>query len=193
MDLEQVRRALGRLLAVGQQRHARVVDAHRRLRERRAHVRELDQVLGPAAGVGADVEQQHRRGARDRHRQRQRGPVDAAVASHVEQAGGERRAGRPAGHERLRAAFGDRPGGLDDRGVRGRADRERGVGGLRDRDRRVDELDPVGSRADLGGGPEQEHLDPLSGRQRCSRGDLARSEIGPARIHGDGDHRLRVS
>ena len=35
-------------------------DPDHRLGERRAHVRELDQVLGPAGDVRADVEQQHR-------------------------------------------------------------------------------------------------------------------------------------
>ena len=63
--------ALGRLRAVGEQRHARRRDAADGLHERRAHVRELDQVLGPDLDVGARVEQQERR-ARDRDDDRQR-------------------------------------------------------------------------------------------------------------------------
>ena len=53
--------ALGRLGAVGEQRHARRGDAADGLHERRAHVRELDQVLGPDLDVRARVEQQERR------------------------------------------------------------------------------------------------------------------------------------
>ena len=81
-----------------------------------------------------------------RQRQRERRPVDAAVAPEVEQRGRERRAGRAAGHERLRAAVGDRAGRLDDRRLRRRAHRVRGVGLLGDRDRGVDDLDAVRHR-----------------------------------------------
>ena len=40
---------------------ARALDAEHDLRERRAHEGELDEVLGADLGVGADVEQRHRR------------------------------------------------------------------------------------------------------------------------------------
>ena len=86
MDLLQVRRPLGRLLAVGQQCHPRSLDAEHGLGECRAHVRELNEVLGPAADVCADVEQQQRADAWPRQRQRQRRAVDAAVALDVEEA-----------------------------------------------------------------------------------------------------------
>ena len=56
VGLQDERRALRRLLAVGQQADARALDAEHRLRERRAHEGELDEVLGPHLGVGADVE-----------------------------------------------------------------------------------------------------------------------------------------
>ncbi len=85
-----------------------------------------------------------RAGAGHRHRQRQRRAVDAAVAPQVEQPGGQRRTGRAAGDERMRAALGDRPGGLDDRRLGRRAHGERRIGGLGDRDRRVDDLDAIG-------------------------------------------------
>ena len=49
------------LRAVGQQRDARALDALDRLHEGRAHVRELDEVLGADVDVGAGVEQQERR------------------------------------------------------------------------------------------------------------------------------------
>ena len=48
------------LLAVRQQPDARALDAEHGARERRAHEGELDEVLAPGLGVGADVEQRHR-------------------------------------------------------------------------------------------------------------------------------------
>jgi hypothetical protein len=36
-------------------------------------------------------------------------------------------------------------------------------------------------------------VDALGSRYRSARGDLARTQIGPARIHGDGDHGWYVS
>ena len=53
-------RALGRLRAVGQQRHARGRHAGHGLHERRAHVRELDEMLRADLDVRARVEQQER-------------------------------------------------------------------------------------------------------------------------------------
>ena len=151
-------------------------------------MRELHEVLGTAGDVRADVQQHHRGSAGDRHRQRQRGPVDATVAAQVEQPGGQSRAGRASRHERLRAALCDRTRSLHDRRLGRRSHRIGGIGGLGDRDGSVDHLDTVGRRADLGGGTEQEHVDALGSRHRRARGDLARTQIGPARIHGDGDH-----
>ena len=88
------------------------VDAHHGLHERRAHVGELDEVLGPDGDVRAAVEQQERLAGHG-HEHGERRPVDAARALDVEQAGGERGAGGAAGDERVGAAVGDgraRPG-----------------------------------------------------------------------------------
>jgi hypothetical protein len=93
MHIFQLWGALGRLLSVGEQRHAWGVDAHHSLRERCAHMRELDEVLGPAADVGTDVEHHDRRGAGTRDRECQRWTVDATVTLEVEEAGSECRAG----------------------------------------------------------------------------------------------------
>ena len=90
---------------------------------------------GRQVTLAPDVEEQHRGRARHRDRQRQRRPVDPAIAAQVEQPGGEGRAGRAAGDQRLGTAVGHGLGGLDDRGLRGGADRKRRVGGLGDRDR----------------------------------------------------------
>ena len=90
MNLLEVGRALGGLLAVGEQRHPRSIEVEHRLCEGRAHVRELHQMLGPAAHVRADVEQQQRPDTGARKRQRKSGAIDAAVALEVEQAGSQR-------------------------------------------------------------------------------------------------------
>jgi hypothetical protein len=176
--------ALRRLGAVRQQRDARLLQPHHGLHESRAHVRELDEVLGPDLDVGAAVEQQERL-ARHRHEHRQRRPVDAAGALHVEQPGRERRARRAARHERLRAPVGDRVHRLDDRGLGRRPHRARGIRGLGDRDRSVDYLD-AGRGLDLARGPEQEHADRAVGsRQRRAARDLGGTGIGPVGVERD--------
>ena len=114
------------LLAVRQQPDARARDAEHGARQRRAHERELHEVLAPHVGVRADVEQRHR-ARRDRQRQRERRAVDAARALDVEQPGGERGAGPAGADERLRPAVGDGARRLDDRRIgRARAPRSPG-------------------------------------------------------------------
>src|ERR1700727_1821737 len=154
---------------------------------------ELDQVLGAATDVRADVEQQHRGGSRDWERQRESGTVDASIAAHVEQAGGERRTGGAAGHERLRTPFGDGPSRLYDRRLPGRTDGERGIGRLRDRDRGIDDLDAGRDVAHLVGGPEQDHAQTGPNRSGRTGRHLHGAEVRPARINGDGDHRWQLS
>ena len=118
---EHVGRALARLLAHREEAHPWPLLAVHGLHEAGPHVGELDEVLGPRLDAGAGVEQQHGP-ARDREQHGQRGPVYPAQALDLQGGGGERRAGAAGGHERLGAALGHRAGGLDDRGVRLRAD-----------------------------------------------------------------------
>jgi hypothetical protein len=176
--------ALGGLLAVGEQRHARALDPHHDLHEGRAHVGELDEVLGPHGDVRARVEQQER-GAGNRHDDRQRRAVHAAGALEAEERGGERGAGRAAGDDRLRATGGDRLDGLHDRGLGRRAHGPRGVGGLRDRDRGVDDLDAGAGQ--LAGGAEQDHVDPALGGEGGAARHLRGAEVGPVRVDRDRD------
>ncbi len=150
---------------------------------------ELDEVLRPAGRVGADVEQQHRSVARPRHRQCERGAVDAAVALDVVNAGDQRRAGRTAGDERLRPSVGDCLGRLDDRGVRASSGRRTaGSGALAIEIGASITSTPVGGLADLRCVGEQQHLDPAGGGERGAGGDLGGTEIGPVPVNGNRHH-----
>ena len=115
--------------------------------------------------------------------------MDAAVAADVEQARGERRAGRAPRHQRLRVPVRDRPGGLHDRSLGRRANGERWIGGLGDRDRGVDDLHSGRDLADLLRWTEQDHPQPCAHGVRGARCNLQGAQVGPARINGDGDHR----
>ncbi len=169
---DELRGPLDGLGAVGHQRHPRARQAEHHLGERRAHVGELHEVLRTAGDVGAHVEQQDGRAARDRHREGEGRAVDAAIAAQVEQAGGERRPGGAAGDERLGAAVGDGLGGLDDRRLRRGAHRVGGIGGLGDRYRSIDDLHPR-DLADLLAGPEEDDGDALGGRPRGAGSDFS--------------------
>ncbi len=53
----------------------------------------------------------------------------------------------------------------------------------------VDDLDPIGHRADLGGGTEEDYARAGLGRLRSTGRDLGGTQIRSARVNGDGDHR----
>jgi hypothetical protein len=172
--------------AVGEQRHARALDAHDDLHERRAHVRELDQVLGPHLDVGAGVEQQERL-PRHRDEQRERRPVDAAGALEGEQRRGQRRAGGTTGNQRVSVAGGNGGDRAHDRGVEVAPHRSGGVRILGDRHRRVDDRDALRGRH-LGGGPEQHGADVAARRRQGGAArDLSGAAIGPVDVYRDGD------
>ena len=80
---DQAVAALG-LLAVREQPDARTLHPEHGPRQRRAHERELHEVLAPRLGVRAHVQQRHRP-AGNRQRDRERRAVDAARALDVEQ------------------------------------------------------------------------------------------------------------
>jgi hypothetical protein len=181
-----VARAARRLLAVGEQRHTRALEPVDRLHEGGAHMRELDEVLGPHLDVGADVEQQERR-LGGRHHDRQRRTVDAPRAPDLEEAGGQHRAGRAAGDERVRPTRRDRPDGLDDRGLRRGTDGTGGVGGLGDRHRGVDDLDAGRRVAEPRRRAEQQDVDAALGREGRAARHFAGPEIGSVRVQRDGD------
>ena len=191
VDLDQLRGALRRLLAVGQQRDPRRGDAHHRDREGRAHVGELDEVLRPAADVGADVEQEDGTAAGDRDRQRERRPVDAAVALEVEQPGGQRRAGRAAGDERVRRA--PRRRRAPPARSMPRASSARRMPGPRPSRSRPARRSPRRRRRPGRPGSRREQEDPDAARrgQRRARSDLSRAEIGSVAVDGNRHHRWR--
>ncbi len=131
--------------------------------------RELDEVLGADLGVGADVEQRHRvrrapaAGARARGGRCRRAPD-------VEEPGGERGAGRAAGHERVGVGRRRR------RGRRGRsrrpaprATRRRGRPPWRSRPARRRSRRPRRRLAELVGGAEEEDADVLRRRRSPRR------------------------
>ena len=176
--------ALGRLGAVGQQRDARARDAHHRLHERGAHVRELDELLGPHVDVRAAVEQQERAPGNG-HEHGERRAVDAARSFHVKQAGGERGAGRAAGDQRVGAPVGDGTHGLHDRGVRRVADGAGRIRGLRDRDGRVDHRD-AGRGSDLRRRSEDEHAQRAAGGgERGAARHLCGAGVGAVGVERD--------
>ncbi len=180
---EHAGRALARLLAHRQEAHGGPLDPDHRLHEARAHVRELDEVLGAHLHARAGIEQEHGP-AGDRHQDRQRRAVDALDALDRQGRGGQRRAGAAGGHERVCPAVAHRGGSLDDRGVALRADRGH---------RLLARLDGLGRVHDLGaraGGPgdlsrraEQQYGEPGAGDPF---GDCARPLVGAVRV--DRDH-----
>jgi hypothetical protein len=153
------------------------------LHERRAHVRELDEHLGPDLDVRARVEQQERLpGHRDDHGES--GPVDALHALEAEQRGGERRSGGAAADQGLRFTGRHGRDGADDRRL-GRATHGPGrVGLLGDGHGRVHHGDMGRHVADGGGRAEQDHAHALS--ERGTAGDFSGAEIGPVDINRDG-------
>ena len=188
MGRDYAGRPFRRLLAIREQADARARDAEHGARERRAHERELDQMLGANLDVGTDVEHQHGR-ARDRNRDRKRGTMDAPRALDVEEPGRDRGAGRAAGDERVGVTRRDRPRRAYDRRLGRRADGLGRIGRLGDRDRRIDDGDAVGHVTDLGGRTEESHVDAIPRRrQRRAGGHLGDAQVRSVRIHG---HRHR--
>ena len=168
-----------------EQRDARALEPDHRLHERRAHVRELDEVLGPHLDVGAAVEQQERPPG-DRHEHRQRRAVHAAGALDVEQPRGERGAGRAARHERVGAAVGDRADRLHDRGrPASRAPRARGRRALAI-ETGASTISTPGAGSICAGRPEHEHAHLAArGGERGAARDLGGAGVGAVRVEGD--------
>ena len=99
--------------------------------------------------------------AGDRDRDRERRAVDARGALDVEEAGGERGAGRAAADERVGVARGDGARGADDRGVGGRADgARRGRAPWRSRPGRRRPRRPSATSPNSLGGPEEQRRAP---------------------------------
>ncbi len=173
--------ALLGLLADREQADGRVRAAEDLLGEDRAHRRELNEVLGPAVGVRAGVDQ-HRDARAERDRDSDRGSEDARETSEVEQAGGEHRARVAGRDDSVRAAVGHGADGRDEARVRLRPHGLRGL---------VRHLDPVGrldERQAAGREPgraEEHDLDSLGRRLERARDDLVRGAVTAQRVDRD--------
>ena len=177
-----------RLLADREQAHLGVREAEDLLGEDRAHVGELEQVLGAGVGVGAAVEQ-HRRAVARRDRHGDRRAHHAREAADLEQAGGEHRAGVAGRDHRVGPPLGDRAAGCDERAVRLRA---HGLGRLlvhRDHLLGDDELEPA--RVERRGAVEHRD-DPVRRRLERAGDDLVRAAVAAHGVDGNPDgHGLR--
>ena len=158
------------------------------LHERRAHVRELDEVLGPDLDVGARVEQQERR-ARDGDDDRQRRAgarrgarlkrnSEAASAAPVE----------PPETSASASPGGDRRDGLHDRGLRAsRRTARAGSAALAIETGASTTSTPSGTAPISAAGPEQEHADAARGGAGGAARDLSGAVVGPVGVDRDGD------
>ncbi len=180
--------ALLRLLPDGEQRDRGLGDAEDLLCEDRAHVPELDEVLGPRVRVRSRVDQDG--GAADgRKRHGDRGPVDIGEPADLEEAGGQHRAGVPGGHDRGRVPLADRAAGGEHRAS---ALLARGIGGLLvhlDDVGGVDDLQAMRQRLERVAAPEKDRLDGVGSCRVRARDDLLRGPIAAHRVDRDPDSR----
>ena len=154
------------------------------LGEDRAHVRELDEVLGARVCVGARVEQD-RGAALGGNDDADRRAHHAGEAAEGEQAGREHRARVPGGDDRVRVVFADRAAGGDERAVRLRLHGLRRLLVHADRLGRLDELEALRIEA---GRTEQDRLDLFGGRVDRAGDHLFRPAVTPQRVDRDADH-----
>ena len=115
--LERQLVALLRLLADRKQANLGIAHLEHVLGEDGAHVRELEQVLGPRIGVRARV-QQHRGPALGRDHDGDRRARDSRQATQLQEAGRQHRAGVPGGQDRIGLAFAHGAAGGDEGAVR---------------------------------------------------------------------------
>ena len=190
--LAHQRVALRVLLAVGEQPDARPRSTEDALDVGRAHDRELDELLGSAIDVRADVAEQAV-AVQSRERRRDRRPLDAADAPEPEQGRDHHRARVAGRDEAARAAGADLGDPDDERRLRLGPD---GLGRLirhLDHVRRVDDLEAgrqIAMPGQLGlddrATPDQEHPHALlAGRLDGASDRIARSEVAAHDVEGD--------
>ena len=182
--LERERIALLVLFADREQAHLRIRDVEQLAAEDRAHVRELEQVLGPGIGVRAGVEQ-HGRPLLGRDRDGDRRPHHAREPAQVQQPGGEHRTGVAGGDDRVGIAAGDRADRGDEARVGLRPD---GLGRL------LGHLDPLG-RLDQRQAlrvetrrAEEDDVDPVGGSVERAEDHLVGCLVSPERVDRDAGH-----
>ncbi len=171
--LERELVALLRLLPDREQADVRLRPVEDLLGEDRAHVRELEQVLGAGIGVRPRVDQ-HRGTPPGGDDDRDPRPQDAGDPAEDDQAGSEHRAGVARRDNGIGVTLGDRAAGEDERALRLAANGLRGLLVHRDRLGRLDEVEPVGLQA---GGAVQDRDDPVGRRFDRPRDDLVRPAV----------------
>ena len=181
MRVERELVPLLRLLADREQAHAGPVDVEHLLREDRAHVAELEQVLGACLRVGARVDEDGGAVPGGDH-DRDAGAEDARQAAYVEQARGQHGAGVPRRDDGVGFSVADRAHGAHERGVRLAADDLGGLVVHLDDLARDDVLEAV--RVELGGA-EDDGLDALLRCGERAGDDLVRGTVAPEGVHGD--------
>src|SRR5205085_1805602 len=174
------------LLADREQAHVRLRDPEESLREDRAHVAELEQLVGPRVGVRARVEEDGGTASR-RNGHRDRGAMDTADPADLDQAGGEHRARVPRGDDRGRT----RPHepARDDEGALGlRAHGVRRLVVHPDRVRGFDEHEPARVEARRA---HEDRLDRAGAGLERARDDLVGGMIAAHRVDGYADGAAR--
>ena len=179
--------ALLRLLADREERDPRLANAERLLGEERAHVRELEQVLGAGVRVRAAV---------DQDASGRRAPGSGIAIAGRCTPGSRPISTRPAASsapvfpaERATSASPsfDGAAGGEERAV---ALRARGVAGLlvhRDDVGRVDDLEPAGERRDLALAAVQDRFDRVGAGLERAGDDLLGRPVAAHRVDGDAD------
>ncbi len=111
--------------------------------------------------------------------------MDAAVALDVEQAGGERRAGRAAADERFAVTGSDGHRGLDDRGLGVRATARAGSGALAIETGASTTSTPSATFPISSAEPKSTGVTPCAAAIAAPRGDLGGTEVSPVGVDGD--------
>ena len=180
------------LLADGEEGDGRVRQAGDVLREDRAHVRELDEMLRARVGVRAGVDQD--RGAAERRDGNgDRRPVDVRQAADLQEPGREHGTGVPGSDDRVGFALVHRAAGEEERALALLADGVRGLLVHGHDLLGVDDLEAAGERLEHVPRAEEDggHVGGSGGA--CARDDLLRRPIAAHGVDGDPNGRHPVT
>jgi hypothetical protein len=189
VSLERELVSLLGLFADREQPHLGIRDLEHFLGEDGAHLRELEQVLGPGIRVRAGVDE-HRRAVPGRNDDGDRRPVDVREPPHVEEARSEHGAGVPGRDDGLGGALAHRAAGGHERAVGLGA---HGLGGLLvhlDHLRRLDVLEPARVEP---GRAEDHRLDPVGGSLERACDDFLGRPVPARRVNCDSGHCSKAS
>ena len=177
-----------RLLSDGQERDLGILDAHDLVREDRAHVRELEEVLGPGVGVRACVDED-RRAADRRQRDRDRRAVHVGQPADLEQARGQRRPGVPRRDDSVGGSVADCPARAEERALPLLPHRLRRLLVHRHDLVGMDDLEVTGERLQKRARPVEDGRDLRRRGLERAGDDLLGRPIAAHRVDGDPDRR----